>query len=34
VRPLGEGPEALQSLIAREFKQWQKLAKDTDLSVK
>jgi tripartite-type tricarboxylate transporter receptor subunit TctC len=34
VRPLGEGREALQSLIAREFAQWQKLAKETDLTAK
>ena len=34
VRAVGEGHEALQSLIARELAQWQKLAGETDLTVK
>jgi len=34
VRPLGEGSDALQSLIGRELDQWTKLAKETDLTIK
>jgi len=34
VRAVGQGHDALQSLIARELAQWQKLAGETDLSVK
>jgi tripartite-type tricarboxylate transporter receptor subunit TctC len=34
VRPLGQGRDGLQSLIAREFEQWQKLAKEVDLTSK
>lgn len=34
VRAVGQGHEALQSLIARELAQWQKLAGETDLTVK
>jgi len=33
VRPLGQGREALQSLIARELQQWRQLSKETDLTV-
>jgi tripartite-type tricarboxylate transporter receptor subunit TctC len=34
VRPLGQGRDALQSLIAREVEQWRKLAKEMDLKIK
>jgi tripartite-type tricarboxylate transporter receptor subunit TctC len=34
IRPLGQGREALQSLIAREVEQWRKLAKEIDLTIK
>jgi tripartite-type tricarboxylate transporter receptor subunit TctC len=34
VRAVGQGHDALQSLIARELAQWQKLAAETDLTVK
>jgi hypothetical protein len=34
VRAVGQGHEALQSLVARELVQWQKLAGETDLTVK
>jgi tripartite-type tricarboxylate transporter receptor subunit TctC len=34
VRPLGQGRDALQSLIVREVEQWRKLAKEIDLTIK
>jgi tripartite-type tricarboxylate transporter receptor subunit TctC len=34
VRAVGEGQQALQSLIDRELAQWQKLAGETDLTIK